>query len=66
MYLGIFVNETESESESESESAPPPNNLLKFVHFVCEKGCDCQSRGNEDWNSYIFEEARIYPKCNIF
>ena len=34
-----------------------PNNLLKFLDFVSEKGCDCQSRGNEDLNSYIFKEA---------
>ena len=44
-----------------------PNNLLKFVDFVSEKGCKSQGRKNEDSNSYIFEEAiRIYPECNIF
>ena len=46
---------------------PPPNNLLKFVDFVSEKGCKSQGRKNEDSNPYIFEEAtRIYPECNIF
>ena len=45
----------------------PPNNLLKFVDFVSEKGCESQGCRNEDLNSYIFEEGtRIYPKCNIF
>ena len=45
----------------------PPNNLLKFVDFVSEKGCKSQGRKNEDSNSYIFEEAtRIYPECNVF
>ena len=48
-------------------SAPPPNNLLKFVDFVSEKGCKSQGRKNYDSNSYIFEEAtRFYPKCNTF
>ena len=45
----------------------PPNNLLKFVDFVSEKGCKSQGRKNEDSNSYIFAKAtRIYPECNIF
>ena len=45
----------------------PPNNLLKFVDFVSEKGCESQGRRNKDWNTYIFEEAtRIYQKCNMF
>ena len=45
----------------------PPDNLLKFVDFVSEKGCKSQGRKNENSNSYIFEEAaRIYPECNIF
>ena len=40
-----------------------PNNLLKFVDFVSEKGCKCQGRRSEDSNSYAFEEAtRIYQK----
>ena len=34
-----------------------PNNLLKFVDFVSEKGCKSQGRKNEDSNSYMFEEA---------
>ena len=34
----------------------PPNNLLKFVDFVSEKGCKSQGRKNEDSNSYIFEK----------
>ena len=33
-----------------------PNNLLKFVDFVSEKGCKSQGRKNEDSNSYIFEK----------
>ena len=42
-------------------------NLLKFVDCVSERGCESQGHGNEDLNSYIFEEAtRIYPKWNIF
>ena len=45
----------------------PPNNLLKFVEFVIEKGCNSQGRKTEDSNSYICEEAtRIYEKCNVF
>ena len=45
----------------------PPNNLLKFVDFVSEKGSNSQGRRNENANSYIFEEAtRIYQNCNIF
>ena len=34
----------------------PSNNLLKFVDFVSEKGCESQGRKNEDSNSYIFEK----------
>ena len=45
----------------------PPNNLLKFVDFVSEKGCKSQGRRNEDSNSYVFVEAtRINQKCNVF
>ena len=45
----------------------PPNNLLKFVDFVSEKGCKSQCRRNEDSNSYVFVEAtRIHQICNIF
>ena len=45
----------------------PPNNLLKFVGFFSEKGCESQGRKNQDSNWYIFEKAtRIYPKCNTF
>ena len=38
-------------------ASAPPNNLLKFVDFVSEKGCKSQGGRNEDSNSYIFEEA---------
>ena len=45
----------------------PPNNLLKFVDFVSEKGCKSQARRNEDSNLYVFVEAtRINQKCNVF
>ena len=45
----------------------PPNNLLKLVDFVGEKGCNSQGRRNKDSDSYIFgETTRIYQKCNIF
>ena len=45
----------------------PPNNLLKFVNFVSEKGCKSQGRRNEDANSYVFVEAtRIHLKCDVF
>ena len=38
-----------------------PNNLLKLVNSVSEKGCERQGRGVEDWNSYMLEEGtRIY------
>ena len=35
----------------------PPNNLLKFDDFVNEKDCEGQGHGNEDSNSYLFEEV---------
>ena len=35
----------------------PPDELLKFVDFVCEKGCKSQGCRNEDSNLHIFEEA---------
>ena len=42
-------------------------NMLKFVDFVNEKGCESKGHGNEDSNSYIFEEAtRIYQGWNNF
>ena len=48
-------------------SFSPPNDLLKFVDFVSEKGCKSQGRKNEDSNSYIFEEStRIYPNAISF
>ena len=60
-----IVNTGPSEVRGWRTSAPPTN-LLKFVDFINEKGGDCLSRENEDWNSHIFEEAtRIYQKCNI-
>ena len=53
-------------SGEETGGASAPNNLLKFVDFVSEKGCKSQGRRNEDSNSYIFEEAtRIYQQSNI-
>ena len=34
-------------------SPPPPENLLKFVDFVSEKGCKSQGCRNEDSKTYI-------------
>ena len=43
-----------------------PNNLLKFVDVVIEKGCESQGCGNKDCNSYIFDGAtRIYQRCSM-
>ena len=45
----------------------PPNNLLMFVDFSSERGCESQGCGSEDWNSYIVKKATtIYQKCNIY
>ena len=45
----------------------PANNLLMFVDFSSERGCEGQGCGCEDWNSYIFKEATtIYQKCNTY
>ena len=50
-----------------SGGASAPNDLLMFVDFSSERGCESQGCGSEDWNSYIVKKATtIYQKCNIY